>query len=221
VEILIDRDLPLKKEIAENIKRLIKANGWTQLKLSEISGISKSTLSDYINCKTLINPGNVEKLSSAFKVKKSEIDPSFKSTDSKVTYIPTYNERSIFTSLPVVGTISCGNGVVAYEDIEGYEDTPSSWLNGGDYFYLKAKGDSMINARIYEGDLLLIRIQEEVENGEIAAVLVDGEAVLKRVYNTGDQLILQSENPKYQPIVVDGNKDVKVIGRLKKVVLNF
>lgn len=218
---MIDRDLPLKKEIAENIKRLIKANGWTQLKLSEISGISKSTLSDYINCKTLINPGNVEKLSIAFKVNKSEIDPSFKSTDSKLTFLPTYNERSKFKSLPVVGTISCGNGVVAYEDIEGYEDTPSSWLNGGDYFYLKAKGDSMINARIYEGDLLLIRIQEEVENGEIAAVLVDGEAVLKRVYNTGDQLILQSENPKYQPIVVDGNKDVKVIGRLKKVVLNF
>lgn len=56
---MIDRDLPLKKEISENIKRLMKERGWTQIKLSEVSSISKSTLSDYINCKTLINPGNV------------------------------------------------------------------------------------------------------------------------------------------------------------------
>lgn len=78
---VIDRDLPLKKEISKNIKRLMKKNGWTQIKLSEKSGISKSTLSDYINCKTLINPGNVEKLSEAFNVPKSEIDPSFKRSD--------------------------------------------------------------------------------------------------------------------------------------------
>jgi transcriptional regulator with XRE-family HTH domain len=75
---MIDRDLPLKREISDNIKRLMKEKNWTQLRLSEESGISKSTLSDYINCKTLISTGNVEKLSQAFGVKKSEIDPSFK-----------------------------------------------------------------------------------------------------------------------------------------------
>ncbi|PGT80272.1 transcriptional regulator [Bacillus cereus] len=76
---MIDRKLPLKKEISENIKRLMKQHSWTQLKLSEESGISKSTISDYLNSKTLINPGNVEKIATAFNVSKSKIDPSFSS----------------------------------------------------------------------------------------------------------------------------------------------
>jgi len=75
---VIDRDLPLKTEIANNIKKFMKLNGIkNQIKLSEVSGISKSTLSDYLRLKTLINPGNVEKLASAFGVEKSDIDPSF------------------------------------------------------------------------------------------------------------------------------------------------
>jgi repressor LexA len=197
----------------------MKERGWTQLKTSEMSGISKSTLSDYINCKTLINPGNVEKLAKAFNVKKSDIDPSFNLdsvTETQSNYIV-----NGFVKLPVVGRISCGNGVIAFEDIERYEDTPASWLNGGEYFYLIAKGDSMINARIQDGDLLLIRRQDDVENGEIAAVLIDDEAVLKRVYKTGDNVILQSENPNYPPIILDGNTNIRIIGKLKKVVLNF
>lgn len=216
---MIDRDLPLKKTISENIKRLMKERGWTQLKTSEVSGISKSTLSDYINCKTLINPGNVEKLAKAFNVKKSDIDPSFNiEWDDKQNDV-----RLSFAKLPIVGTVSCGNGVLAYQEIEGYEEVPTSWLNGGEYFFLRAKGDSMINARIMDGDLLLIRRQEDVESGEIAAVLIDDEIVLKRVYKTNGTIILQSENPKYQPIVVQKSdmKNVRIIGKLKKVVLNF
>lgn len=212
----IDRDLPLKKEISKNIKKLLKEKGWSQIKLSEISGISKSTLSDYINCKTLINPGNVEKLAKAFNVKKSEIDPSFKTQ----SIYPVAEEKLI--EIPVVGQISCGNGMIAYEEIERYETTPKSWVNGGEYFYLRAKGDSMINARIREGDLLLIRRQDDVESGEIAAVLIDEEAVLKRVYkNEQGNVILQSENPKYPPIVLNGDKNIKIVGKLKKVVIDF
>lgn len=75
---MFDRDLPLKKEIAKNIKDLMTLNGFkSQLKLSEASGISKSTLSDYLNCNTLINLGNVEKLAQVFNVEKWEIDPTF------------------------------------------------------------------------------------------------------------------------------------------------
>ncbi|NMH72821.1 repressor LexA [Bacillus sp. RO2] len=220
---MIDRDLPLKKEIANNIKNLMKERGWTQLKLSELSGISKSTLSDYINTKTLINPGNVEKLSAAFNVNKSDIDPSFKiSTMIKENVTPyKISEKSGFVRLPIVGSISCGDGILRFEEIEGYEETPKSWLNGGEYFYLRAKGDSMVNARILDGDLLLIRKQHEVENGEIAAVNIDGDAVLKRVYKEGDSIILQSENPKFPPIIVNSNKQIQILGKLKRTVITF
>lgn len=126
------------------------------------------------------------------------------------------------TMIPVVGRISCGNGVFAYEEIEGYEETPTEWLNGGEYIYLRAKGDSMTGARIFEGDLLLIRRQEEVENGEIAAVLVGEEAYLKRVYVHGDQLSLHSESltTKYEPIYCPPT-DVKIIGKLKMNVIKY
>ncbi|AYC28689.1 LexA family protein [Paenisporosarcina cavernae] len=125
--------------------------------------------------------------------------------------------------LPVYGNISCGKGSVVYETIESYETTPKDWLNGGDYFYLKAKGNSMIGARIHEGDLLLIRKQAEVENGEIAAIAVDDEVLLKRVFKNGNSLILQSENPEFAPISYNPktDKNIAVIGKLKKVVLTF
>ncbi|KAB2337620.1 helix-turn-helix domain-containing protein [Cytobacillus depressus] len=125
--------------------------------------------------------------------------------------------------LPVYGNISCGTGAVLYEETGTYETTPKDWLNGGEYFYLRAKGDSMTGARIHEGDLLLIRRQDDVENGEIAAVVVEDEALLKRVFKSNDSIVLQSENPNYAPIIYnpEQNKQIKIVGKLKKVVLNF
>lgn len=80
----IDRDLKLKEKIAENIQNLRKKRGWTQKELSERSGISSSTLSDYLNCRTLIKPGNVEKIAETFGVTKEEIDPSFQSKNNSL-----------------------------------------------------------------------------------------------------------------------------------------
>ncbi len=122
--------------------------------------------------------------------------------------------------LPVVGRVSCGDGVVAFEDIEGHEPTPKEWVAGGDYFYLRAKGSSMTGARIYENDLLLIRKQPRVENGEIAAVLIGDEAVLKRVYWHGEQLQLHSENSSYPPIFVPPS-EATIIGKLKMNVIKY
>lgn len=212
----IDRDLPLKLEIADNIKRLMEENNWNQIQTSKASGVSKSTLSDYINAKTLINPGNVEKLAAAFGVTKSDIDPSFKvEAFIKKNFIP-YEPKVI--KLPIYGSISCGNGVLADEDIEGYERVPETWIRGGDYFFLRAKGDSMINARIVDGDLLLIRKQDTFENGEIVAVIVNDDAMLKRIYKTNDNIILQSENPKYPPKQFGPEDNIIIIGKLK---MNF
>lgn len=123
--------------------------------------------------------------------------------------------------LPIVGQISCGDGIFVFEEILGHEATPKSWLNGGEYFYLKAHGDSMTGARINNGDLLLIRKQPEVENGEIAAVLIDNEEVmLKRFYRNNGQLVLQSENPQYPPIV-SPPKEVSILGKLIKIVISL
>lgn len=207
-------EMKLRKSIAANLRALLKERKMTQKRLSELTGIPTSTISDYLREKSLALPGNVQKIADALGVHKSDIDPSF-ATDSIMDDV---------VKLPIVGQISCGNGSWAIEEIEGFEETPRAWLTSGEHFYLRAKGDSMIGARIQDGDMLLIRKQPDVEDGEIAAVLIEDEAVLKRVYRQNGMIILQSENPSYPPIIVDPkhNPDgIRVIGKLKKVVIDF
>lgn len=103
--------------------------------------------------------------------------------------------------VPILGTIACGAPILAQEHIDGYTEVPSS-IHAD--FALICKGDSMINARIFDGDLVYIRQQEQVENGEIAAVLIDGEATLKRVRRFPDSVSFEPENPMYRPLILWG-----------------
>ena len=100
--------------------------------------------------------------------------------------------------VPLLGTIAAGTPIYAEENFDGYRESTEDVHAD---FCLKIKGDSMIGARINDGDIVFIRKQPDVENGEIAAVLIDGEATLKRVYKKNGALVLQAENPKYAPIV--------------------
>ena len=201
--------------IGQKIKQLRKAHKLTQEELAKILDVKPTAVSAWELGRNKPLMDKLDMMAHYFGV---PISYFFEENEIKGPKNHIY-----FVKLPIVGTISCGNGVIAYEDIEGYEEVPRSWLNGGEYFFLRAKGDSMINARIMDGDLLMIRRQDDVENGEIAAVLIDGEAVLKRVYKNNGTIILQSENPKYQPIILtEGDmKNIRIIGKLKKVVLNF
>lgn len=119
---MIDRDLELKKQISNNIKKYMKEKKWTQLKLSQESGISKSTLSDYINCKTLIKPGNVEKIAEVFAVNKSDIDPSFKNKSTSTVqeasslYLTSKDEQDIQKELKkMIDSLSSNNGYAAFD----------------------------------------------------------------------------------------------------------
>ena len=113
---------------------------------------------------------------------------------------------------PRLGTIACGQPILAQQNIECYDLVPD-WA--GCDFTLRCKGDSMIGARIYDGDVVCIHAQPEVENGEIAAVLVDEEATLKRVHLYPDHIVLQPENPCYRPLVFwdEDMNQVKILGK--------
>lgn len=116
--------------------------------------------------------------------------------------------------IPLVGTIACGEPILAAENIEDYVNIPKDMA--GD-FALTCKGDSMINARIFDGDIVYIRQQDTVDNGEIAAVLIDNEATLKRVRLFDDHISLEPENPMYKPLVY-WNEDMNNIRILGKAV---
>lgn len=128
----------------------------------------------------------------------------------------TVNDLNEFKRIPILGTIAAGIPISAQEDILGYEVVdPNKKVD----FCLKIAGDSMINARIYDGDIVFIRRQPEVENGEIAAVQIDGEsATLKRFYNINGTVILRAENPNYKDLVYS-KKDAKEITILGKAIL--
>lgn len=114
--------------------------------------------------------------------------------------------------IPLVGSIACGKPILAEENIEEYVSIPKEL--GGD-FALTCRGDSMINARIYDGDIVYIRQQDTVQNGEIAAVLIDTDATLKRVKILPDRIILEPENPMYDPLVYRGEEmnTVRILGK--------
>ena len=127
--------------------------------------------------------------------------------------------------IPLVGSVNCGTPLFADENIEEYIPTrKSEMLSGEKYFYLKAKGDSMINAGIQDGDLLFIRKQSDVNSGDIAVVTINGdEATLKRVIKKENALVLQPENPSYETKIYVGSEvnNICIKGRLMKVEKTF
>lgn len=116
--------------------------------------------------------------------------------------------------LPMLGKVACGEPIFADEDRESYIMVGTDI--GAD-FCLQCQGDSMINARIHDGDIVFVKKTDIVENGEIAVVIIDDEATLKRFFYYREQnlVILKPENPKYQDIILTGEQlnQVKVIGR--------
>ena len=125
---------------------------------------------------------------------------------SNIIPMPTMNK------LPLIGAIACGAPILADEHIDDYVDFPGHIRAD---FALTCKGDSMINARIFDGDIVYIRQQDTVQSGEIAAVLIDSEATLKRVRLFDDHISLEPENPQYRPIVLWGEEmnTVRILGK--------
>lgn len=132
-------------------------------------------------------------------------------------------DMNTFHRIPILGRISAGLPLYAEQHIEGYTLTD---LNGGaEYFALRVSGDSMNAARIQDGDILIVRRQDEVENGEVAVVMVgDDDATVKRFYATGSTVTLmpQSTNPDHQPQIYDTTKtSIRVIGKVVEVKITL
>ena len=107
--------------------------------------------------------------------------------------------------IPIVGSIACGSPLLAEENIESYLPIPKKILGSGNYFILKAKGDSMINAGISDGDYVIVKQQEVAEEGQIVVALIDDEATLKRFYvdKQRKQIRLHPENDNMQDMFYD------------------
>ena len=119
----------------------------------------------------------------------------------KPTIPPGFEPMPKMKKIPLIGSIACGEPITAEQNIEKMVDVPENIRCD---FSLTCHGDSMVDAGIHDKDVVYIRIQPEVENGEIAAVRIDGEATLKRVYYNPGTLTLMPANPAYAPMIYTG-----------------
>lgn len=119
--------------------------------------------------------------------------------------------------VPILGTVTAGNPILAVESIEDYISVPiKDTVN--DCFALRVKGDSMIKAAILDGDLVIVERTPVAENGDIVVALMEDEATVKRFFKENGHFRLQPENDNYDPIIVD---ELAVLGRVKMVIRNY
>lgn len=114
-------------------------------------------------------------------------------------------------SVPIIGTVSAGQPILAVENIEGYFPVPTDYLSNEITFMLRIKGDSMINAGIRDKDLVIVRQQPTADNGDIIIALIDDSVTCKRFFLEKEYVRLQPENDAYSPIYV---KELKIIGKV-------
>lgn len=198
--------------IAENIKRIRLEHGLSQAELGKIAGVSDKAVSTWELGIKVPRMGAVEKMANYFGIAKSVIVDDVQPTPTKQPTIPPgFEPMPAMDVVPLVGRIACGTPIMAEENIEQMVCVPSRWHST---FTLTCKGDSM-EPRIHDGDLVAIRSQPEVENGEIAAVRIGEEATLKHVYLHENFIELRPENPAFNSIILsrDDMNDVVIEGK--------
>ena len=203
----------------ERMKQRRKELGLSAEKVAERPGVSPATVYRYENGDIDKVPGerlapiaNILQTTPAFLMgwESSEVLPK------NIIPLP----RS--TKVPLIGDIACGSPILAEENISEYIRIPEDIQAD---FCLRCKGDSMINARIYDGDIVFIRKQEQVENGQIAAVRIGDEATLKKVYYTpgSDRITLRPCNPLYPDMEYEGESlnDIDILGKAVSFLSNI
>ncbi|MBQ9846717.1 MAG: helix-turn-helix domain-containing protein [Clostridia bacterium] len=170
-------------------------------------GVSKSSVTRW-KSGSFPSDATVQKIANYFNVPTAYLTKGQREFDVYDNIIP----MPSMTSVPLLGTIACGEPITAVENIEDYVAKPES-IDAD--FALRCKGDSMVDARIFEGDIVYIHQQPTVNNGEIAAVLIDDEATLKRVYISDGTITLMPANQKYPPLIYSGEQlnNIRILGK--------
>lgn len=188
-----------QQEILEYIKETILKKGYPPAVREICEAVHlKSTSSVHSHLETLEENGYIRR--DPTKPRTIEIlDDCFNLTRREVV------------NVPLVGAVAAGQPILAQENIENYFPVPSELLPNQEAFMLKVKGDSMINAGIFDGDQIIVAQQETAENGDIVVALLEDSATVKRFFKEADRIRLQPENDAMDPIFAT---DVQVLGKV-------
>lgn len=184
-------------DFASTIKRLRTERGVTQEQLAAMLNVSRSTIGMYETGSREPDFETCEAIADIFNVDMDYLIGRSPVERKKVVIPPGFQPMPEMSAVPLVGRIACGQPITAEQNVEGIVSVPAAWHAT---FTLLCQGDSMAPS-IRSGDLVAIRSQPQVENGQIAAVRIDNEATLKRVYLHPDYVELRPENPAYDSII--------------------
>lgn len=193
-----------KEIMAQNIRYYLKRYGKTQKEICKDLGFKEMTFSDWVNAKTYPRIDKIEKMANYFHVQKADLVEEKRKPLKNIVPI----ERRM---VPIIGQIAAGKPILADEHIEAF--LPCDTGVHAD-FGLVVSGDSMIGADIHDGDVVFIRSQPIVDDGQIAAVRIDDDATLKRFYKNPDGCTLVSMNPQYPPMIFNSDNcdSIQIIG---------
>lgn len=193
-----------KEIMAQNIRYYLKKYGKTQKEICKDLGFKEMTFSDWVNAKTYPRIDKIEKIANYFHVQKADLVEEKRKPLKNIVPI----ERCM---VPIIGQIAAGKPILADEHIEAF--LPCDTGVHAD-FGLVVSGDSMIGADIHDGDVVFIRSQPIVDDGQIAAVRIDDDATLKRFYKNPDGCTLVSMNPQYPPMIFNSDNcdSIQIIG---------
>lgn len=204
-------------DLYKNIKSLRLSKELSQEQLAAMTGYKDRTSIAKIEAgKVDLSQSKIIEFAKALGVSPSYLMGWNSSDDVDLTKIKGIIPIKKVRRIPILGQIACGNPILAEENYIGYFTADDKYLDSD--FCLYAKGDSMTGAEIDDGDLVFIKKQSDVDDGEIAAVLIDDEATLKRVYKIADKVQLRADNPNYPPIDLDGTQSVIILGKATHVL---
>ncbi len=195
-----------KEIMANNIRFYLNQNGISQTEICQTLGFSMSTFSDWVHARTYPRIDKIELMANYFGIEKSDlVEERTKSQRAGI-------------SINVLGRVAAGIPINAITEIIDTEEISEDIAKTGDFFALKIKGDSM-EPRIVDGDVVIVKQQEDAENGDTVIALVNGDdAVCKRLRKYRDGLELISNNPAYAPMFFDKEtietKPVRIIGKV-------
>lgn len=196
-----------QSDFASRLSQALEARGMKAADLSKKTKVAEGTISCYINGRYEAKQNRVQVFAEALNVNPAwlmgydvpmETESRHSVAPASRPILPGFEPMPKMKKVPLIGAIACGDPITATENREGEIDVPEDIRCD---FALRCKGNSMIGAGIHDGDAVYIRIQPEVENGQIAAVRIGDEATLKRVYLHTDYIELRPENPDYESII--------------------
>jgi repressor LexA len=200
--------------VGDNIRRMRLSCNLTQEELARKLDIkNRATIANWEIGRTSPPHEMLARLANIFMV---TVDDILGRRDLPSEFTEAFPGR--FIRLPIIGTVKAGINGLAYTDYQGEAAVDSALVaNDANYYWFKIKGDSMINDGIRPGDLALVREQPEVDNGDIAVVVINGdEGTVKHLYKNGDSIVLQSANPDYPPRIFSGPalSQVRIVGKV-------